>query len=70
MSKIKKPIYGPPELDESQMTPEQIGEAKRKETLHKIRERRIKRRLRPFVFVALKTFFSGFSACFLAWRLF
>lgn len=60
MSKIKKPIYGPPELDESQMTPEQIGEAKRKETLHKIRERRIKKAFKTFRFRGLKNFLFWF----------
>ncbi len=56
MSKIKKPIYGPPELDEAQMTPEQINEAKRKEILHKIRERRIKKAFKAFRFRSLKNF--------------
>ena len=41
MSKIKKPIYGPPEIDEAQMTEREVALAKRKETLHKIRERKI-----------------------------
>ena len=56
MSKIKKPIYGPPQLDLSEMSPEQVNEAKRKEILHKIRERRIKKAFKALRFRSLKNF--------------
>ena len=60
MSKISKPIYGPPQIDETVMTEEEIARAKRKETLHKIRERRIKKSLRTLRLRPLKNFLFWF----------
>lgn len=60
MSKIKKPIYEPPEIDESTMTEQEVAVAKRKETLHKIRERKIKKAFKTYRFRGLKNFLFWF----------
>ncbi len=60
MSKIKKPIYGPPEIDEEKMTEYEVSKAKRDETLHKIRERRIKKAFKTLRFRGFKNFLFWF----------
>ena len=60
MSKIKKPIYGPTELDESKLTKQEVAVEKRKATLHKIRERRIKKAFRTYRLRGLKNFLFWF----------
>ena len=45
MYKTKKPIYQPPEIDETSLSEQEVLEARNKETLHKIREKRIKKKL-------------------------
>ena len=60
MSKIKKPIYGPPEIDETTMTEYEVSVEKRKKTLHKIRERKIKKAFKTYRFRGLKNFLFWF----------
>ena len=60
MRKIKDPIYGPPELDKSKMTEQEIARAEEKEKLHRIREKRIKKAFRALRLRWLKNFFLWF----------
>ena len=64
MSKIKKPIYGPPEIDEEKMTEQEVAKAKRDATLHKIRERRIRKAFRALKLRGLKNFLFWFFGVF------
>ncbi|MBQ3219002.1 MAG: hypothetical protein IJB32_00200 [Clostridia bacterium] len=64
MRKIKDPIYGPPELDKSKMTEQEIARAEEKENLHRIREKRIKKAFRALRLRWLKNFFLWFFGVF------
>ncbi len=60
MRKIKKPIYEPPELQQENMTEEEKALDNHKRTLHKIRERKIKKAFKALRFRSLKNFMFWF----------